>query len=202
MRARVLAAVVGVLAVVGALAPVEAARPIAQAAPSDAAKPSKTEARTVTLRGTVEAVDKDKGTVTLKGPKGRTVTLTVRDPQKLDAVKVGDPVVARYYESLAIKVVKAGQATPGASAQEAAVGSKPGETPGGAVGRQVTVTAAITAIDRKNMTATIKGPDGKEETVKVRDPKNLAAVKVGDMVELTYTQALAIALDTPAAKKK
>lgn len=173
---------------------------IAQATGSEGAKPSKTEARTVTVRGTVEAVDKENRTVTLKGPKGGTLTLTVRDPQKLDAVKVGDPVVARYYESLAIQVRKAGQATPGASAKEAVVSSKPGETPGGAVERQVTVTVTITAIDTKARTVTVKGPQGNEETVKVRDPKNLVGVKVGDLVELTYTQALAIALDKAAAK--
>jgi hypothetical protein len=68
------------------------------------------------------------------------------------------------------------------------------------VGRQITVTATITAIDTKARTVTVKGPQGNLETVKVRDPKNLAGVKVGDLVELTYTQALAIALDKPAVK--
>jgi hypothetical protein len=37
-------------------------------------------------------------------------------------------------------------------------------------------------------------------TVKARDPKNLDKVKVGDNVEITYTQALAISLDKPAKK--
>jgi Cu/Ag efflux protein CusF len=182
--------------------PVEAGSAAAPAPAAPGAKPSKVEARTVTLHGTVEAVDKEKGTVTLKGPKGKTMTLAVQDPQKLDAVKAGDPVVARYYESLAIQVRKPGQATPGASAQEAVATSKPGENPGAAVGRQMTVTATITAIDAKAQTVTIKGPQGNSETVKVRDPKKLAGVKVGDLVEFTYTQALAIALDKAPAKAK
>jgi len=33
-----------------------------------------------------------------------------------------------------------------------------------------------------------------------RDPKNLDKVKVGDNVEITYTEALAISLDKPANK--
>ena len=33
-----------------------------------------------------------------------------------------------------------------------------------------------------------------------KNPKNLEAVKVGDMVEITYTQAMAIAVE-PAPKK-
>jgi hypothetical protein len=180
-----------------ALAP---ARILAQAKPDGGAMPGGAGAREVRLRGTVAAVDKEKQTVTLKGPKGRTLTLQVRDPQKLEAVSVGDPVIAKYYESLAFEVKKAGAASPGKSAQEAVVSSKPGETPGGAVGRQITVTATITAINKKAQTVTIKGPEGNTETVKARDPKNLDKVKVGDLVEITYTQALAISLDKPAKK--
>ena len=152
----------------------------------------------VRVRGTVAAVDKEKGTVTLKGPKGRTVTLDVQDKGKLDAVSVGDPVVATYMEALVVRLKKSGTAAPGMTAQETRVGSKPGETPAGAVGREVSVTATITAIDRKAHTVTIKGPEGRTERITARDPKNLEGVKVGDLVELTYTQALAVALDKPA----
>jgi hypothetical protein len=152
----------------------------------------------VKVRGTIEAIDKDKGTVTLKGPRGRTVTIEVRDKAKLDAVKVGDPVVATYTEAVAFQVKKAGTAAPGVSAQESRVSSAPGATPAGAVGREITVTATIAAIDKKARTVTIKGPEGNTETVKAKDPKNLEAIKVGDLVEITYFQALAIALDKSA----
>ena len=152
----------------------------------------------VKVRGTVAAVDKENRTVTLKGPKGRTLTLDVKDPAKLDAIKVGDPVVAAYVEAVAIQVKKAGTATPGISTQESRVSSKPGETPAGAIAREVTVIGTIIAIDKKAQTVTIKGPQGRQETVKVKDPKNLEGVKAGDMVELTYTQALAVSLDKPA----
>jgi ribosomal protein S17 len=145
----------------------------------------------------VEAIDKEKQTVTLKGPK-RSLTLQVRDPKKLEAIKVGDPVVARYYEAIAIEVKKPGTATPGVTTQQAVVTTKPGETPGGAVGTEVTLTATVVAIDKAARTVTIKGPEGNTETVKARDPKNLDLVKVGDLVEITYTRALAIALDKPA----
>jgi Cu/Ag efflux protein CusF len=150
----------------------------------------------VRVRGTVDAVDKERGMVTLKGPKGRTLTLEVKDKAKLDAIKVGDPVVANYVEAVAVSLSK--QGAPGVSTQEARVTSKPGETPAGGVGREVTVTATVTAIDKKANTVTIKGPAGNSETVKARDPKNLEKLKVGDMIDITYTQALAISLDKPA----
>jgi ribosomal protein S17 len=153
----------------------------------------------ITLRGTVEAIDKEKQTVTLKGPK-RTLTLHVRDPKKLEAIKVGDPVVGKYYEALAIEVKKPGTATPGVTAQQGVATSKPGATPAGAVGQQITVTVTVVEIDKKAGTVTIKGSEEATETVKARDPKNLDAVNVGDLVEITYTRALAIALDKSAAK--
>jgi hypothetical protein len=107
-------------------------------------------------------------------------------------------VVATYVEGVAIQVKKPGSATPGVVTQEGRVTSKPGETPAGAVGRQVIITGTITAIDAKQRVVTIKGPKGGTRKVKVEDPKNLEGVKVGDLVELTLTQALAIALDKPS----
>lgn len=164
---------------------------------SEQKMPAKATLGAVRVRGSVVAIDKEQGTVTLKGPK-RTVMLEVQDKQKLDAIKVGDPVVALYTEALVVQVKKAGTASPGASVQESRVGSKPGETPAGAVGREISLTATITAIDRKGHTVTIKGPGGRTETIKVKDPKNLDAVKVGDLVDITYTQALVVSLDKPA----
>jgi ribosomal protein S17 len=176
-----------------------AAKPAAQPKAQEAAKPKPQTAAVVTLRGTVEAIDKEKQTVTLKGPK-RTLVVQVQDPKKLDAIKVGDPVVGKYYEALAFEVKKAGTATPGITAQQGVASSKPSETPAGAVGQRVTVTVTITEIDKKAGTVTVKGPEGRTETIKARDPKNLDAVKVGDLVEITYTRALAIALDKSATK--
>jgi ribosomal protein S17 len=177
----------------------QATAPAAKPKAPEAAKPKVQEAAVVTLRGTVEAIDKEKQTVTIKGPK-RTLTVQVRDPKKLDAIKVGDPVVGKYYEALAIEVKKPGAATPGVTAQQGVASSQPGATPAGAVGQQVTLTVTIVEIDKKAGTVTVKGPEGSTETVKARDPKNLDAMKVGDLVEITYTRALAIALDKSATK--
>jgi Cu/Ag efflux protein CusF len=161
-------------------------------------KPAAAEVKAIKVHGTIAAIDKDAKTITLKGPK-RTVTLDVQDPQKLEIVKVGDPVVATYYEAIAIEVKKSGAATPGVTVQESRATSKPGENPAGAVAREVTLIGTITAVDRK--APSVKGPQGRTETVKVKDVKNIKDVKVGDMVELTYAQALVVALDKPPAKK-
>jgi uncharacterized OB-fold protein len=200
MKTIVVALMMGVIVPGSALGADPARSPmIAQAKTDQEAPPKLKEARLVTVRGTVEAIDKEKQTVTLKGPN-RSLTVHVRDPKKLEAIQVGDPVVAKYYESLMIELKKPGEGTPGVAVGQGRATSKPGETPAGAVAQQVTVTATIVSIDKKAQTATIKGPEGNTVTVKARDPKNLDKVKVGDDVEITYTEALAISLDKPAKK--
>jgi hypothetical protein len=68
----------------------------------------------------------------------------------------------------------------------------------GGISREVTVTAMITAIDRKAHTVTLTGPKGDSKTVKAQDPRNLDLIQAGDLVDITYTQALAVSVDTPS----
>ena len=63
--------------------------------------------RQQTFTVTVEAVDLAAPSVTVKGPKGRVVTLAVSDPKHLENVKAGDTVdVNVSYESLLIKAAR------------------------------------------------------------------------------------------------
>ena len=98
--------------------------------------------------------------------------------------------MAAYLEALALKVRRVPGAGPGTSVQEARA-----EITSATVGREVVVTATITAVDRNAQTVTIKDPRGNPETIKVKDPANLQGIDAGDLAELTYTQALAITLD-------
>jgi ASC-1-like (ASCH) protein len=61
--------------------------------------------------------------------------------------------------------------------------------------QQVTVTATVETIDKNSQYVTLKGQEGKTVEVKVKDPKNLEGVKVGDEVVITYTEALAISVE-------
>jgi hypothetical protein len=157
--------------------------------------------RTVTATAIVQAINLEKRIVTLKGPKGNVFDITAgEEVRNLPQVKVGDEVKIKYYESIAYRLLKPGEAP--VPTQEAAVAgrAKQGEKPAGLVGQEVTITATIEAIDTKTHNVTLKGPEGKSFTVKAQDPKNLASVKVGDQVVITYTEALAIAVE-PAKKK-
>ena len=155
----------------------------------------------VKLSATVEGVDAAKRLLTLKGPAGNVETFEVDAAVKnLGQVKKGDVVAVSYRESLAYEVRRAGAAGPGVTAAGGVTTAKPGEKPALAAARQVTATVTITAIDAKIPTVTFKGPAGNERTIKVKDPGRLAGVKVGDTVDLVYTEALAVAVE-PAPKK-
>jgi Cu/Ag efflux protein CusF len=148
------------------------------------------------MTATVEKIDYEKRMVTLKGPEGNMVTFKAGDEVKnLAQVKAGDKVTAEYYEAVAVQVLKPGEAAPGAQAGSAVARAKPGEKPAGMAVNTVTVTATIDKIDKKANRVTLKGPEGNKETVKVKDPNNLKKVKVGDQVVITYTEALAIAVE-------
>lgn len=156
----------------------------------------------VSATGTVEAVDLAKRTVTLKGEGGRVETFAV-DPaaKNLDQVKPGDVLVILYKESLVWELNKPGAGVQGVEAVGAVATAKKGEMPAGVVGQQVTATVTITQIDAKAPTITIKGPAGNERTIKVKDPKKLEGVKVGDTLDITYTEAVAISVERAPAKK-
>lgn len=171
----------------------------AGAAPAEKApakKPSVKKERVSTVTATVQAIDLEKRVVTLQGPKGNLFDVKV-GPQarNLPQVKVGDEVTVKYFESVAVKVFKPGEAPQGVGVAAGVERAKAGEKPGGTAVSQVTVTATVEALDKKKQTATLKGPDGKSVTVKVQDKKNMENVNVGDEVLITYTEALAIAVD-------
>ena len=168
------------------------------AAPAE--QPRVVKERTAVMTATVQAIDLNTRIVTLKGPKGEVRDIKVgEEAVNLPQVKVGDLVTVKYYESLAIEVMKPG-AVSGAGEKQAIVRAKPGEMPGGMAARQSTVTATVTAIDKKKGTISLKGPEGKTVVAKAEDPRNLNKVKVGDELMITYTEALAISVEK--AKKK
>ena len=156
---------------------------------------------TIAVEATVTAIDLPGRLVTLRGPEGDSIVVQASDAvRNLDQVRVGDVVRVSYTEALAWQVRKASAGTPGVSSQASVERSQPGQRPGGQVGSSVTVTTTITAIDLVNGTVTLTGPQGNSRTIKAANPDNLRRVQVGDLVEITYSEALAVSV-TPVAKK-
>lgn len=152
------------------------------------------------LQATVTAVDLPRRLVTLKGEGGDEIVLEATDAIKhLDQVKVGDVVAVSFTQALAWQVRAAGDGGPGVGTGEDVTTAPPGAKPSVAAKQTFKLTASITAIDLNKGTVTLVGPRGNARTFKALDPGNLKKVKVGDLVDLTYSEALAIAV-RPANK--
>jgi hypothetical protein len=152
------------------------------------------------VTATVMKVDQTTREVTLKGADGQEYSFVAsEDVRNLAQVKVGDVVNATYAEALVYEVKKGGQAVDAATTM-AGGRAEPGEKPSGAIARQTSVTVSIVAIDPAVPSVTFKGPKGNTRTIKVLHPEKLQGVSVGDTVEITYTEAVAIEVEDAPKK--
>ena len=151
------------------------------------------EGTVVTETFTIEAIDHTARVVTLKDKDGNSGDVYCGpEVQRFDALKIGDNVTFSYQESLVTGIRKPGSAAK--PSESSSVTRTPGAAPGGTIARQFTVTVTIEAIDPKIPSVTIKNEAGRRMSFKVEDAKNLEGYKVGDTVEITYTQALAVSV--------
>jgi len=152
-------------------------------------------AQTVRATATITALDKTTRDITLKGPQGNPMTVTAGPEVKnFDKLKVGDAVDMQYIEALTLELKKGGGLVVGRTDVAGAAGAKPGATPAGALGRQVTIVADVIATDPAKQTITLKGS---QHTVDLRipDPEQFKRVAKGDQVEAKFTQAFAVAVE-------
>jgi hypothetical protein len=159
------------------------------------------ESRLVSTSATVEAINQKTRMVTLRGPHGDLSTVKCGDSVKnLDQIKVGDRVVADYYESVAVQVIKPKTAESG---QEMVVeAAEPGQMPAGAAAEKTTLVATVERIDRAAPSITLKDSEGTLTTIRVQHPERLDLVKVGETLKITFTAAVAIAVEPPQKSAK
>ena len=159
--------------------------------------------QTTSMTATVLSVNLSYREVVLMDTAGKLHTVDVsEDARNLDQVRVGDQITVAYTEAISLKLKKHGTNAPPASAEEAMMRSPKGAKPGGAVGRTVTAIASVVAVDTKKQIVTLRGPLGNEYDLTVPDPAQIKDVKVGDQVEVTYTEAFAISVkSTPQSHK-
>jgi Cu/Ag efflux protein CusF len=149
---------------------------------------------TVTESFTIEAINKTTRVVTLKDKEGNLEELFCGpEVQRFDALKVGDKVTFRYHESVVSSLRRPGQAA--RPAETGGITRTPGAKPGGTIAQQTTATVTIQAIDMKAPSVTVKTDRGAQMSFRIENAKNLEGYKVGDTVEITYTQALAVSVE-------
>lgn len=67
-------------------------------------KPTRTMSNTTTIIADIVNVDRSKKLVTVKGPSGKITVVTVKNPQLLTDVKVGEQVKVIYFDAMAASI--------------------------------------------------------------------------------------------------
>lgn len=154
----------------------------------------------VTMTATIEAIEQSSRTLTIKGEDGFYETIQASpEIKRFSELKVGDKITTRYYENVVIRLKKPGE--PAVDVESGALTRGEGKTPAGTAAAQRTITVTVTAMDPKKMSVTVKGPNAYVYSRRVADKKIFDQLKVGDQLDMTWTEALLISVDPAPAKK-
>jgi hypothetical protein len=167
---------------------------LALAAPAAADEPAKSMSKTVHDSVTITGIDKSARMLTVKNDAGDTRQIQVpTDVKAFDKLKKGDKIDVDYMESIALSMLPPGT-KPSASEKEAMARTS---KESGIAGKQVSISAEILEVDAAGNKVVLKGPKGNARVIHVQDPDmqaKLPNLKPGQVVQITYTEAVAVAI--------
>jgi hypothetical protein len=149
----------------------------------------------VEIQGRVKSIDRKTRTVVIKGANGNTLSIEAgKDVVNFNQIRLGDYVTLRYYQAAALNLKKVDNNGVRKRVEYVTTSrAAPGEKPSATVTDNVEVIATVVAIDTKANTVTIEGVKRRIQLV-VKDPALLQSLKVGDQVQATYTESVAISV--------
>ena len=151
------------------------------------------EADAIQIQGKVKSINKKTREVTLVGPQGNQMVIPAGEEVKnFDQIRIGDLVTLTYVQALVVEL-KAVENNGIRERVESVntVAAKPGEKPAGMIEKTVRVVANVVAVNPKAQTVTLRGAKRTVELA-VKDPAMLKNVKIGNQVEATYIEAVAL----------
>ena len=162
----------------------------------DLERPSFHASQSIMVNAVVEAINHETREVRLKRADGEIIEfIASEEARNLGQVAVGDVVNAEYVHSVSIEVVGNEGFTPEAGEMQAMARTKEGEMPGVAAINTQVATATVEEINIEANTFKLKGVDGTIKEYTARNPANLKRAKVGDLVVMTVTDAVAITVE-------
>ena len=155
------------------------------------------------VEGTVKEIDAATRAITLVGNEGEMVTFTAsNEVKRFDEIAVGDVISFEYWTYIKAEFRRPTLEELAEPVQMIAeAGKAPDDmAPGAVVGAVVKAVVSIEIINRPYMLVTVRGPQGNYTTLPVEDPMLIEQLNVGEIVILTYAEAVAVALEkkTPA----
>jgi len=164
-------------------------------------KPSFSASQSVQMSAEVVSVDMETREVVLKGQDGELHTITVGDyARNLGQVEPGDMVIAEFVRGLDIQVFADDGSELGSGVMEAAGRAEEGAKPGAMAVSSEVVTARVAEINLEANTFKLKWPDESVEEFVAQNPENLKRAEVGDIVVITYTEAVGIVVEQPTSE--
>jgi len=157
----------------------------------------------VAAEATIEAVNQETRDVTLRGPDGELMTIKAGDNVKrLKDIEVGDRVHAEFWTYIKAEFrdpTPEEKNTPVVllAASEKVLEGAPPAANYGAIAKAV---VTIEIINRPDMLVTVKGPGGNFVAVPVEDAELLKELHIGEVVVLTYAEAVALSLEKAGSK--
>jgi hypothetical protein len=103
------------------------------------------ESAAITIHAKIQAIDPSTGQVTLTGRSGTSVTTVAGPNVRLELLKVGDTVNAKYYRSVAFLISQPGTTAP--EDQMTQMIAQPVQAPGGIGVRMTRVSGLVVGID-------------------------------------------------------
>ncbi|HWU42680.1 MAG TPA: hypothetical protein VN132_04545 [Bdellovibrio sp.] len=152
--------------------------------------------KTVEVQAKVLSVNKKTREITLKTMGGEEVSMVAGDEVKnFDQIKKNDMLKVNYLESLVLTLKKGGGQPVTVTENTDVSRAEPGQKPNLNVTNKVTARGTVIKIDNGKQDVTVRGP---KRTVVLHIAKEdiFKGIKVGDQIETTYTEALAVSVET------
>ena len=166
-------------------------------------RPAKEKWSLVTAQGKVTAINKDTREITLMGPQGELATVTASDAVKrFDEISVSDMITFDYYTYMKAEFRQPTEAELNEPLVVLVEGGKApeGMDPAAIVGAEVKAVVTVEILNRPAMLATVKGPRGNYTSIPMEDEELMTQLHIGQVVILTYTEAMAVSLEKVGAK--
>lgn len=157
----------------------------------------------VEMQGTVTAIDSVSREITLMGTDGGLVTLTAgEEVERFNEIAVNDVLKFEYYTYLKAEFRAPTEEEVAEPLQMMAEAGKApeGMDPGAVVGAVVKAVVTIEALNRPSMVATVQGPGGNYVSIPMQDEQLITELRIGQVLILTYAEAMAIVLEKVEAE--
>ena len=154
---------------------------------------------------TVTAVNPKTREITLRDNTGEITTIVAGDEvRNFPQIKVGDILRVRMLQSLLMEVRPHNALVTRTEIEEGVALAPKGGQPGMATGRRITTVVTIQALDMKKDFVKFTLPNGEVRTTTAKTSAGkelLHTLKVGDQVDVVFTDAVGISLEPAVVRK-